>query len=170
MTAKERAKAPAKKALTILQRSEALLSVIRQIWEAARAQAARSVNSALVQANWLIGKQIVQAEQGGESRAAYNRRLLKTLSSALQQEYGNGFSVSSLQYMRAFFLGYPHLLEIHHALRGESGRQQSSAKQHAVRVNSTETLETSEELRKELRREIQSLGEPKPERSFRRKT
>jgi predicted nuclease of restriction endonuclease-like (RecB) superfamily len=143
MTAKERAKVPVKNSLTITQGSETLLSVIRQIWEAARAQAARSVNSALVQANWLIGKQIVQAEQGGESRAAYNRRLLKTLSSALQQEDGNGFSVSSLQYMRAFFLGYPHLLEIHHALRGESGCQQSSAKQHAVRVNSPETIETS---------------------------
>lgn len=101
------------------------------------------MNSALVQANWLIGKQIVQAEQGGESRAAYNRRLLKTLSSTLQQEYGNGFSVGSLQYMRAFFLGYPHLLKVPHALDRESGRQLNSAKQHALRVNSLETIETS---------------------------
>ena len=42
-----------------------LLQRIRQIWESARSQAARSVNSALVQANWLIGRQIVEAEQGG---------------------------------------------------------------------------------------------------------
>lgn len=120
------------------QRSKALLSVIRQIWEAARSQAARSVNSALVQANWLIGKQIVEAEQGGKSRAVYNRRLLKTLSSALEKEYGSGFSVSALQYMRAFFLGYPELLEIHHAARVESGREGEPSKQHALRVNSPE--------------------------------
>jgi hypothetical protein len=142
MTSKGRTKAPAKNSLTI-KGSETLLSVIRQIWEAARVQAARSVNSALVQANWLIGKQIVQAEQGGESRAAYNRRLLKTLSSSLQQEYGNGFSVSSLQYMRAFFLDYPRLLKVPPTPGGEAGRQLSSAKQHAVRVISPETSETS---------------------------
>lgn len=143
MTSKERAKASVNNSLTITQGSDALLSVIRQIWEAARAQAVRSVNSALVQANWLIGKQIVQAEQGGQSRAAYNRQLLKTLSSALQQEYGNGFSVSSLQYMRAFFLGYPHLLEPPPTHGGKSGRQPSSAKQHAVRVILPEASETS---------------------------
>ncbi len=32
-------------------------------------------------------------------------------------EYGVGFSVSALQYMRAFFLIYPHLLENQHAVR-----------------------------------------------------
>jgi len=40
-----------------------LLRRIRQIWESARGQAARSVNSAHVCANWLIGQQIVLAEQ-----------------------------------------------------------------------------------------------------------
>ncbi|MGB4781802.1 DUF1016 N-terminal domain-containing protein, partial [Candidatus Methylomirabilis sp.] len=65
---------------------DALLTAIRHIWESARFQAARSVNSALVQANWLIGKQIVEAEQGGKSRAAYSRRLLKTLSESLEKE------------------------------------------------------------------------------------
>jgi predicted nuclease of restriction endonuclease-like (RecB) superfamily len=111
-----------------------LLRRIRQIWESARSRAARSVNSALVQANWLIGKQIVEAEQGGKSRAAYNRRLLKTLSGALEKEYGSGFSVSALQYMRAFFLGYPYLVEKQHAPRVISGRPAKRTKQHAVRV------------------------------------
>lgn len=95
----------------------ALLKSIREIGEAARSQAARSVNTALVLANWLIGKQIVEAEQGGEARAAYSRQLLATLSSSLEKGYGSGFSVSALQYMRAFFLGYPRLLEIQHAVR-----------------------------------------------------
>lgn len=51
----------------------ALLARIRRIWEAARAQAARSVNTAHVRANWLVGLQIVEAEQGGAKRAAYGQ-------------------------------------------------------------------------------------------------
>jgi len=112
---------------------DALLTAIRGIWESARFQAARSVNSALVQANWLIGKQIVEAEQGGKSRAAYSRRLLKTLSEALEKDYGNGFSVSALQYMRAFYLGYPTLLNIQHAPRVESAQESADVIGHALR-------------------------------------
>lgn len=120
-----------------------LLAAIRDIWESARLQAARSVNSALVQANWLIGRQVVEAEQKGKSRAAYSSRLLKTLSETLEKDYGNGFSVSSLQYMRAFYLGYPALLdiqhaagvgsEIQHAVRVESAEGSPEAKSHALR-------------------------------------
>lgn len=94
-----------------------LVNRIREIWDTARRQAVRSVNSAHVGANWLIGKQIVEAEQGGEQRAEYGKSLLKMLSQQLKYEYGNGFSVSALQYMRAFFLAYPNLLPIQHAPR-----------------------------------------------------
>ena len=122
---------------TVDEGKDALLAAIRQIWESARFQAAQSVNSALVQANWLIGKQIIEAEQGGKSRAAYSRRLLKTLSETLEKEYGSGFSVSALQYMRAFYLGYPALLGIQHAPRVELGIRREAEKQHAVRVESS---------------------------------
>jgi predicted nuclease of restriction endonuclease-like (RecB) superfamily len=98
-----------------------LLLRIRQIWETARSQAARSVNSVHVAANWLIGQQIVEAEQGGTERAAYGMRLLESLSEQLEAEYGDGFSVSTLRYMRLFYIGYPELVQIHHAVRDESG-------------------------------------------------
>lgn len=84
-----------------------LLQRIRQIWEAARTQTARSVNSVHVAANWLIGQQIIEAEQLGADRAAYGARLIKLLSAQLSVEYGSGFSASSLGYMRQFYLGYP---------------------------------------------------------------
>jgi predicted nuclease of restriction endonuclease-like (RecB) superfamily len=110
---------------------------IRQIWESTRAHAARTVNSAHVCANWLIGQQIVEAEQGGEERAAYGTRLLERLSESLARDLGTGFSVSSLRYMRLFFVGYPGLLPIHHALRDESGSPEASPRvqgiHHAVR-------------------------------------
>ena len=94
-----------------------LLSRIRDIWEASRTQAIRTVNSTHVCANWLIGKQIIEAEQDGEQRAVYGTALLKNLSQQLNNEYGRGFSVSSLKYMRLFFLSYPDLIEKSHALR-----------------------------------------------------
>ncbi|MEZ5451601.1 MAG: PDDEXK nuclease domain-containing protein [Thiothrix sp.] len=96
---------------------QTLMERIRGIWEASRQQAIHSVNSAHVCANWLIGKQIVEAEQGGEQRATYGKALLKSLSQQLTDECGSGFSVSALQYMRAFFLAYPDLIEIQHAPR-----------------------------------------------------
>ena len=110
---------------------ESLIVAIRQIWESARSQAVRSVNSALVQANWLIGQRIVEAEQGGKSRADYSRRLLKTLSEALEKDFGNGFSVSALQYMRAFYLGYPGLMKIQHAVRVELPAATATSNSHA---------------------------------------
>lgn len=114
-------------------RTAELLATIQRIWESARVQAARSVNSALVQANWLIGLQIVEAEQQGKSRAAYSSRLLETLSKSLEKEYGSGFSVTALKYMRMFYLGYPALLEIRHAVRDESAVSGAKAKSHALR-------------------------------------
>ncbi len=63
-----------------------LLRRIRQIWNVARSQAARSVNSAHVCANWLIGQQIVEAEQGGVGRAEYGAELLERLLVNLSAE------------------------------------------------------------------------------------
>jgi hypothetical protein len=127
-----------------------LLQRIRQIWESARSRAASSVNSALVQANWLIGKQIVETEQGGKSRATYSSRLLETLSESLEKEYGNGFSVTALKYMRMFYLGYPELLEIRHAVRDESASASAEAKSHAVALNLAITGKFTEKLRSSL--------------------
>ena len=65
-----------------VQAASGLLSAVREIWEGARTQAARTVNSALVQANWLTGRKIVEAEQAGKSRAGYGEEIVRTLSRA----------------------------------------------------------------------------------------
>lgn len=109
-----------------------LLARIRKIWESARGQAARSVNSSHVCANWLIGLQIVEAEQGGEKRAGYGRALLQGLSQELSAEYGDGFSVSALKYMRLFYTTYPNLLGKDFGLKA-SAWTAVSAIGHAVR-------------------------------------
>ena len=112
-----------------------LLHRIREIWSAARSQSVRSVNTAHVCANWLIGQQIVDAEQGGEGRAEYGAALLKRLSAELAQEYGTGFSVSALQYMRAFYLGYPQLIDLPLESLATGQLVPSREIQHALRVN-----------------------------------
>ncbi len=82
-------------------------SEIKQILEQARSNARSAVNSAMVEAYWLIGKRIVEEEQQGESRAKYGRRLLENLSRELSTEFGKGFSYANLRNFRQFYLTYP---------------------------------------------------------------
>lgn len=83
---------------------------IRDIIESARAGAARSVNTAQVVSNWLIGREIVEEEQAGKAKAEYGARLLAELSSRLRREYGNGYSVDNLESFRRFYREYPGLI------------------------------------------------------------
>ena len=84
-----------------------IISDIQQILRQTKQTAYRSVNKAMLGAYWLIGKRIVEEEQQGESRAAYGKAIMKTLSKELQKEFGKGFSVVNLQSMRLFYLEYP---------------------------------------------------------------
>lgn len=85
---------------------------VRGIIESARVGAARSVDTAQVVANWLIGREIVEEDQGGEKRAAYGVRMLEKLSIKLLAEYGQGYSVANLRYSRQFFVDYPGFIEV----------------------------------------------------------
>jgi predicted nuclease of restriction endonuclease-like (RecB) superfamily len=80
---------------------------IKAILEQARSKARSAVNSAMVEAYWLIGQRIVQEEQRGSSRAVYGERLLANLSRALTASLGKGFSYANLRNFRQFYLTYP---------------------------------------------------------------
>ena len=80
---------------------------IKAILERARGKARSAVNSAMVEAYWLIGQRIVQEEQRGSSRAVYGERLLANLSRALSASLGKGFSYANLRNFRQFYLTYP---------------------------------------------------------------
>ena len=79
---------------------------IKILMDKARNEVAREVNNILVQTYWEIGRIIVEDEQDHSERAEYGRELLKDLSKRLTKEYGRGFSVSNLQFMRRFFQEY----------------------------------------------------------------
>lgn len=95
----------------VADRSTALFGRIRDILLTGRVAAARSVNSAQVLCNWLIGREIVEDEQRGRRRAAYRERTLKLLADRLRGEFGGGYSQTNLKGMRAFFLAYPGFIE-----------------------------------------------------------
>jgi len=111
-------KRPMKKAT----KAPVLYERVREILAAARAGVARTVNTTQVVANWLIGREIVEEEQHGARRAEYGGRLLEELSQKLTRDFGVGYSVQGLRYMRQFYLEFPELvraLPIHHTLRGK---------------------------------------------------
>lgn len=125
---------------------EPLYRQIRAVIESARAGAYRAVNTAMVHAYWHVGRLIVEHEQGGRRRAAYGEAVLEDLSQRLTAEFGRGFDVRNLRYMRQFHLAYP----IRNALRSESTAR---AKRNALRADSAMRRAASEvfpALREEL--------------------
>jgi hypothetical protein len=87
---------------------------IKHIIEQARKQAYSSINTLMIQSYWLVGKRIVEEEQGGASRAEYGKALLKNLAAELTPVYGNTYSVRRLQDYRQFYLYFKDI-EIWHS-------------------------------------------------------
>lgn len=81
-------------------------SDIKHILEQARSRTRSAVNSAMVEAYWLIGKRIVEEEQQGEQKAKYGKRLIEDLSAALTSDFGRGFSYANLYNCRQFYLQF----------------------------------------------------------------
>ena len=90
----------------LYQTNNHFVSDIKQIVSTARQKAYFSVNSAMVEAYWLIGKRIVEEEQHGKERAAYGEEIMKTLSAELTKEFGKGFSERTLWEYRQFYLTF----------------------------------------------------------------
>ena len=87
--------------------ADALYTRVAEILEQARGQVARTVNTTMVNAYWLIGREIVEVEQAGAARAEYGVELIRRLSTQLRARFGNGFGVSTLEGIRRFYLAFP---------------------------------------------------------------
>lgn len=83
-----------------------MISEIEKVLQKARRNAAQQVNAELLMAYWNIGRIIVEYEQQSSERAEYGRQTLRELSKTLTREFGKGFSVSNLQFMRRFYMTY----------------------------------------------------------------
>lgn len=110
------------------KKPSALFERVVSILEKARNSVVRSVNSNMVLAYWLIGKEIVEEMQSGEKRAEYGEQLLENLSGKLKERYGNGFSVPNLQNFRKFYLAYPARLRNDGQIQYPPGTKSGMAK------------------------------------------
>jgi predicted nuclease of restriction endonuclease-like (RecB) superfamily len=102
-------KKPRKTEITLDGHYDSILGDISNLIDAARRSAARSVNSIITAAYWLIGQRIVESEQKGEMRAGYGEALIEKLAADLTARYGKGFSVRNVWQMKAFYLARPIL-------------------------------------------------------------
>jgi predicted nuclease of restriction endonuclease-like (RecB) superfamily len=117
---------------------------VKAILEQAKNNAIRSVNFSMVIAYWKIGERIVEEELNGKSRAGYGEKIIRDLSARLTKEYGKGFTVSNIKYMRQFYTVFP----IGHAVRGQS-KKPTGQIGHAMRDQFT-SVSIRDVLRPEL--------------------
>ena len=87
--------------------ADKLYSSVRKVIEQARTFVSIAANTALVRQNWEIGRLIVEDEQGGKRKAEYGKAQLEGLANRLTAEYGSGYAVTNLRYMRQFYLTFP---------------------------------------------------------------
>jgi predicted nuclease of restriction endonuclease-like (RecB) superfamily len=84
-----------------------LITQISTLITDAKRHVVKTINNALVETYWNIGKYIVEFEQDGNLRAKYGDQLLINLSKDLTYRLGKGFSRPNLQNMRLFYQRFP---------------------------------------------------------------
>jgi predicted nuclease of restriction endonuclease-like (RecB) superfamily len=126
---------------------EALFARVVEIVEAARGHVARSVNTAMVQAYWLIGREIVEVEQHGEKRAGYGERVLEGLAERLATRIGKGFSLPNLKNMRQFYLTYREGSALPEAMAGTKNRSAPPSEIPSIKIRSAVPSESREPAR-----------------------
>lgn len=140
----------------VVQRGEFYQSVA-EILRAARTNAYRAVNFAMVEAYWNVGRMIVEEEQRGEERAGYGAQLIQRLSERLGTEFGRGFSVQSLWNMRQLYQCFPILSAVRRELTWSHYKALIRVESEAARAYYlTETADQNWSTRA-LERQINSL-------------
>lgn len=84
-----------------LIQNENLFDAIKELIEQTKQNVAVTVNSALSMMYWTIGKKI-NDDILKNKRADYGKEIVVTVSRELVQEFGNGYSYSSLTRMMKF--------------------------------------------------------------------
>lgn len=93
-----------------------LINQISSVYISGKSKATASINTAMLETYWEIGKHIVEFEQGGRLKARYGEGLLQSLSKDLVLLHGKGFSASNMQRMRQFYAAYPIYTTVSHKL------------------------------------------------------
>lgn len=95
-----------KKNILDSKQSEQTYNSIRNYVINAQSHIYKEVNNAMTIAYWNIGKTIYEV-CGENDRAAYGKQILQYISERMTDEFGKGFTVRNLQYMKKFYLTFP---------------------------------------------------------------
>lgn len=90
-----------------MQTNSIFFAEIKSIILQTRQQTIQAVDHARVLMYWNIGKRIFEEEQQGKERADYGASLIKSLSAALQPEFGSNFTYRQLSWYRQFYRTFP---------------------------------------------------------------
>jgi predicted nuclease of restriction endonuclease-like (RecB) superfamily len=115
-------------------REQRLYRRVVAILEDARTHVSRTVNTAMVHAYWLVGREIFEVEQRGRERAGYGDHLIEGLAKRLTKRFGKGFSVPNVRNMRQFFLTYPQGSTLPEELGGPSKRLAAPSESAGVEI------------------------------------
>lgn len=127
------------KALIIDTESQ-LFEAVSQLIEDSRKQVAKAINVAMVYTYYGVGQYIVEFEQKGNARAEYGKGVLQRLSQRLNERYGGGWSVDTLEKSRKLYTMY--------AISATASRKSMEEKSATVsrKSDSFNTLSTSGEI------------------------
>ncbi|MBR1468888.1 MAG: DUF1016 family protein [Prevotella sp.] len=84
-----------------------LVEDVKAIIEQGKRQAYASVNVAMIETYWKVGRRIVEEEQHGQKRAGYGSKLIEFLARQLAANYGNSYSPRYLRAFRQFYTVFP---------------------------------------------------------------
>lgn len=122
-----------KKYMEITIEDKQFISDVKAIVYTAKEKAYQAADIYQVVSNWLVGRRIVEQEQHGKARAEYGKRVIELASEALSEEFGKGYSASTLRNYRKFYLSFKGL-QIQQSLLAEFG--DCCMNQQAVLVDS----------------------------------
>ena len=89
-----------------IQKQTNLYNSIKTLIENAKIQITLKVNTTIILTYHEIGRIIVENEQNGKYRADYAKEVLVKLSKQLTKEFGKGYSLTNLEYIRKFYKIY----------------------------------------------------------------
>jgi len=90
----------------IERREDALFKHVADLIEQSRQHIKKAVDTTMVYTYYGIGKYIVEDEQEGKKYAQYGKSVLQRLSDKLTIQFGNGWSVDTLEKARKFYSLY----------------------------------------------------------------
>ena len=100
--------------------SQTYVLEIKQILNNARKKAYSAVNTAMIEAYWLVGKRIVEEEQNGNKKANYGKEILVNLSNETVT-IEDGERVAQFVFCKVEQVQLNEVAELNESTRGAGG-------------------------------------------------